>query len=1065
MDVPGDKQSFNFTETSAKYQINNSFAPVNGGANNLILTESKNSYNGGFRWKHTTVYNASPSASPGTYKLFRFINNGSEVETEIFSIDGSGNIIFNNNVTVSGTFAPTILTIPSTIDVTGTTQTFQYSGNHTSKFVLKNLFAATVGNPSYVNLDFTNSTTGGYRFIHTSQSTDTAGIGQFKLQVYNSSAVVGDVFIVSIDGGGTPIFDLYGTFKSHGTTEFNIGAVGTCVFHVCPTIPSPSSGTHAANKDYVDSVAGNVSSLINVSGSTQTFSFATGTQTDQFIIKNTYPPTPGNSSFNSLVLKNSHNAGYELKQSTVNGLYDDIGLFYFSIFNPASSIDSVIWSVVPTGSGTATMAFPADIAMQYGCTDIQFTEPTGTFECAPAANFLGTVSVITPTLGTHAANKNYVDSVAGQLSNPLSLEDSLTFNWSYVAGSNPSLYQFTNTFTDSQQDKKYRYRVLTSDTSAGREWSIDYTLIGNSDLNGIFEIKYGASPLSTFTPFKIEVYPFADTHITFNGRSTFNGQVTFTGSPVAAVVNLATYDFTLNNTHASGVTQYVISDTTAVLKLGHNNSTDLTYVDSIGKPFQIRISGTSYVHVTTSGYVTIGATSNTVAKLLISGGVANVASEDSCIRVTGNSNATKIELENTSASGKLFELTSKNDGSFNIVDRTGGASRFSIDTNGLATISSGAVIRGSKTNSPASGGVYIGEGGANDFAIELCANSGSTNSYIDFTQPGVDYKGRILYQHSSNSFAISTNGTNALTINSSQNSIFAGNVAIGGASANAPLQFTNTATSRKIVLNEASNNDHQFIGLGADSNVFRFQVSSSGTHYIFYAGASSSTSTEIMRLTGDGKLGIGINTPNAPLQLANVTANRKIVLYEGTNNDHQFYGFGVNGGTLRFQVDTTASNFIFYAATSSSASNEILRIQGTGGLKFVNTNASTLDHYADVSYSGTWSGFSSVSASKTVRAIRIGKIVTLYLQLVTGNVTSPGALSYSVNIDSQFRPASQMKFNVPVLRNNVDHVGIASITSGGSLSLLCTDTVGDQSTFPTGQSGIPLDVTVTYMVA
>jgi len=45
-----------------------------------------------------------------------------------------------------------------------------------------------------------------------------------------------------------------------------------------------------------------------------------------------------------------------------------------------------------------------------------------------------------------------------------------------------------------------------------------------------------------------------------------------------------------------------------------------------------------------------------------------------------------------------------------------------------------------------------------------------------------------------------------------------------------------------------------------------------------------------------GNIGIGTSTPNAPLQFANVATTRKIVLYEGDNNDHQFYGFGVSGG-------------------------------------------------------------------------------------------------------------------------------------------------------------------------
>jgi hypothetical protein len=89
----------------------------------------------------------------------------------------------------------------------------------------------------------------------------------------------------------------------------------------------------------------------------------------------------------------------------------------------------------------------------------------------------------------------------------------------------------------------------------------------------------------------------------------------------------------------------------------------------------------------------------------------------------------------------------------------------------------------------------------------------------------------------------------------------------------------------------------------------------------------------ISGLNGAGantNVGIGTATPNAPLQFANTTVNRKVVLYDINNNDHQYYGFGVNGGALRYQTDATAADHIFYAAASATASNELMRIRGSG---------------------------------------------------------------------------------------------------------------------------------------
>lgn len=72
--------------------------------------------------------------------------------------------------------------------------------------------------------------------------------------------------------------------------------------------------------------------------------------------------------------------------------------------------------------------------------------------------------------------------------------------------------------------------------------------------------------------------------------------------------------------------------------------------------------------------------------------------------------------------------------------------------------------------------------------------------------------------------------------------------------------------------------------------------------------------------------------PNAPLQFGNGSGGRKIVLYEGANNEHQYYGFGINSGTLRYQVEATTNNHIFYAGSSATASNELMRIQGNGNV-------------------------------------------------------------------------------------------------------------------------------------
>ncbi len=79
-----------------------------------------------------------------------------------------------------------------------------------------------------------------------------------------------------------------------------------------------------------------------------------------------------------------------------------------------------------------------------------------------------------------------------------------------------------------------------------------------------------------------------------------------------------------------------------------------------------------------------------------------------------------------------------------------------------------------------------------------------------------------------------------------------------------------------------------------------------------------------------GNVGIGTATTNAQLQLGNTTANRKIIMWQNTNDDHQFYGLGVNSHTLRYQVPGTTDSHVFYAGTTTPTSTELFRIQGDG---------------------------------------------------------------------------------------------------------------------------------------
>lgn len=102
--------------------------------------------------------------------------------------------------------------------------------------------------------------------------------------------------------------------------------------------------------------------------------------------------------------------------------------------------------------------------------------------------------------------------------------------------------------------------------------------------------------------------------------------------------------------------------------------------------------------------------------------------------------------------------------------------------------------------------------------------------------------------------------------------------------------------------------------------------------------------------TTTGNVGIGVGTPASPLQFSNVNRNKTAVLWEdNTANTHSYYGFGTNSNSLRYQVGHANASHIFYAGTSttvgaSTASKELMRITGSGGVGIGTSNPGALLH-------------------------------------------------------------------------------------------------------------------------
>jgi Chaperone of endosialidase len=161
-----------------------------------------------------------------------------------------------------------------------------------------------------------------------------------------------------------------------------------------------------------------------------------------------------------------------------------------------------------------------------------------------------------------------------------------------------------------------------------------------------------------------------------------------TGSDNTAIgagtgANLTTGSFNtflgLNAGSGSGLyTQCVLLG--AVADCGVNN---LTNAIAIG--YGSTIGQSNAMSLGNGCVVGIGISSSILAGLHVKGGVQNLTNEESVIRAVNSSasiTSTKIEIQNTLTGGKLYEIRSSSNGSFDITDRTGSVTRLVILTGG-----------------------------------------------------------------------------------------------------------------------------------------------------------------------------------------------------------------------------------------------------------------------------------------------------------------------------------------------------------------------------------------------
>lgn len=167
-----------------------------------------------------------------------------------------------------------------------------------------------------------------------------------------------------------------------------------------------------------------------------------------------------------------------------------------------------------------------------------------------------------------------------------------------------------------------------------------------------------------------------------------------------------------------------------------------------------------------------------------------------------------------------------------------------------------------------------------------------------------------------------TNNTEHLRITST------GNIGIDNGAPRAPLSFSSALGPKIRFYDDGTDNETYGFGLGSAALNYHVDRNPNAVHR-FMAGGSNGDGTELMRIQGNGNVGISNSTPLAPLSFASITGP-KLSLYD-LNSATEHYGFGISGGQLNYHVMSGASH-VFYNGGKNGDGAALMRIQGDGNV-------------------------------------------------------------------------------------------------------------------------------------
>ena len=267
--------------------------------------------------------------------------------------------------------------------------------------------------------------------------------------------------------------------------------------------------------------------------------------------------------------------------------------------------------------------------------------------------------------------------------------------------------------------------------------------------------------------------------------------------------------------------------------------------------------------------------------------------------------------------------------SSNIIFKSDGATeRMRIDSSGRVGIGNTVVANGDADD------LVVGTGTGNKGLSIYTANNGTGNIYFSDGTSGTDqYDGYIAYSHSARSFFIQAGINYGLTIDGTNKILkltdagtermridSSGRVGISESSPNAGLQITSTNNDINKIRLAYANTTH-YMEVGRLAGHYRIASFEDGQALSFGTTTSAGATTERMRITSIGRVGIGDSSPDRALTVVG-GAVAQLVNFDAKDDNNS----NATGNPLSITYSTLQLKNSFSGAAPSANGTKVAKL-------------------------------------------------------------------------------------------------------------------------------------------